>query len=265
MFLFLFFLIIFLNILWTVSVAYRISGTNTKLIAVSNSIEKIINLCSRLITTLQVVLLVALIEKKLFETSTDEFLYYFRALIFAATIGVIIGMFLIPSAHRAISKISIKYSVIKDELKLYLWVIKSVPKIFRKGGFAIPSINNLKGLLDFEGIPIKIFVVNIISESFTYIAVYACLYAGIMHPEVRMTSLSMVAVFQGLTALLSNLFVEVKLGLITDETANKKIPQAKFRKIIIFYLLSRLVATILAQFMLISSADLVYFLIKGNQ
>jgi hypothetical protein len=174
-------------------------------------------------------------------------------------------MFLVPSAHRAISKISIKYSVIKDELKLYLWVIKSVPKIFRKGGFVIPSINNIKGLLNFEGIPIKIFLVNIVSESFTYIAVYACLFAGIMHPEVRMTSLSMVAVFQGLTALLSNLFVEIKLGLITDETASKKIPQAKFRKIIIFYLLSRLVATILAQFMLISAADLVYFLIKGNQ
>lgn len=265
MLLLLFFLIIFLNILLTITVAYRISGTNTRLLSVSSSIEKVMNLCSRLIITIQFVLLVSFIEKNSSIVSSRDILYYFRILIFATTIGVTLGMLLIPSAHRAISKISVKYSVIKDEFKLYIWVIKSIPKIFRKGGFVIPSSNNLKGLFHFKGIPVKIFVINIFSESFTYIAVYACLYAGIKHPEIKMTSLSMVAFFQGITALFSNLFVEVKLGLITDETANKKISQGVFRKTIILYLLSRLIATILAQFILVSSAHFVYFLIKGYQ
>lgn len=259
----LFFITVTLNILLTISVSYRMSGIITKLISVSNSIEKILNLFSRSLTTILFVLLVAFIEKKLVIGTKYDFLFYFRVLIFANTVGVIIGMFLIPIAIKVISKISVRYSIIRDEFKIYVWVLKSIPKVFRKEELNFPSFNNLIEFFVLKGdIPVKILLINTISQSFSYLSIYSCLYVAIRHPEIRMTALSMSAVFQGITAILSNLFVEIKLGLIADETSKNHISHITFNKIIIFYLLTRLIATILAQFMLISCADILYILIK---
>ena len=97
------------------------------------------------------------------EMSSTEIEDYISVIIgtdFANTVGVIIGMFLIPIAIKVINKISVRYSIIRDEFKIYVWVLKSIPKVFRKWELIFPSLNNLKEFFVLkEKIPVKILLI----------------------------------------------------------------------------------------------------------
>lgn len=103
-------------------------------------------------------------------------------------------------------------------------------------------------------IPWRVVALNVVAMAVWTVGVFAALYAGHLHPELRATSSQLSSVINGGATILMFVFIDPYLSMLTDEVAEGKVDDAYFRRSVVWLTGSRLAGTVLAQVLLVPAA-----------
>jgi uncharacterized protein (DUF2062 family) len=117
--------------------------------------------------------------------------------------------------------------------------------------------NNFIRLYDYKKQPYNVLIITVLVYSFASNNVLACLYAGVLNPEYRLTAVSLNGISVAIGTLGILLFIEPYNATITDKVIEGKTTKAYFRKYLSFLILARFIGTLLAQFTFIQLAKLI--------
>ena len=188
------------------------------------------------------------IHQGIFEANAD-----FRLIIFAASLATLAAAFLFPTFQEIMTKGVNSFSRIKSIPKLFVLAFKLNGRKAIKKAVRMPKIIDLRLLLKWREMSIKIFIYNVIIIAIITVGVLASLNAGYLNPELRTTCSTLSASVNGIATILLIIFVDPYLSLLTDEVIEQKFDMLQFRTIIAFMLFSRFLGTLLAQFLLVVS------------
>ena len=103
-------------------------------------------------------------------------------------------------------------------------------------------------------IPWKMILLNTVAMAIWTVGVFSALYASYLRPELRMTSSQLSAIINGVATILMFMFIDPYLSMLTDELVEGKVSDPYFRRSIVWLTGSRIVGTVMAQFLLIPAA-----------
>lgn len=229
----------------TESLAYslRLAGFRTKQIAVALSFVTSTLLVSRLSNMFQAPFIGFLVDSTVLLDSgqaVSQLQMSFRIIIFAASVGVVVGMFLTPTI----------LILFKRAIELFKEG-KSIPGIFLKSlnpktiikilhCFKLPSVRMFLQL-KFRALPKAFLVANIIVGAIHCIGVLSAMLAGAMMPEFRSTAIQLSGIVNGIATISLTLFVDPPGARITDDVLQGRRPEADLRSVVFFMQLSKLI------------------------
>lgn len=250
-----------IHLIGTLSYSARIAGVRMGKIAISFSLFNLLVLFSRLSNSLQAPLLSKRIENNILNGIHSIPTIDFQLILLSASIATIIGGFLIPTFQRLFSKAIENFSIKRSIPRLLIHSFSKAGIIQFKQSIAIPASGNLsvsklpKGLM-------SVLSINIIGTAIWTVAVLSSLYAGYLVPDLRVTAANLSAIVNGVATLVMFVVVDPFLSLLTDDAVSGKIPEVVFRKSVVWFVGSRLLGTIIAQFLLIPAASLIAFVAR---
>ena len=251
------FLTFVIHLIGTLAYSVRIAGVRTRRIAVSFALFSILVLVSRTSNSFLGPFLAKRVETNLDGAAQGALLADFRWLLVAASLATLAGAFLIPTFQRVFSR-----------AVLHFQVHRSVPRLilhgFFKGGLSyvkdvasVPAVANVKDIGSGHGVSLRITVLNVAATALWTVGVFASLYAGVLDPEVRVTSSTLSSIINGGATILMAIFIDPHMSGMTDDVVEGKVSEAQFRKAIVWLVGSRLAGTMLAQALLLPSAGLI--------
>ena len=243
----------------TVIYSVRIVGLRTRKFSVAYIFFNFFNILARIATSLQAPLLAKYVEKKIISGEHQSLAVFFIIILFAA-LGAFVGGFSIPSFQRfgglAIDSFYYRKSVIKVLLRVFS------KNFFKKvkGSITKPAAENYTRLFNWHGIPTQMMFINIIVNAFSTISVLCCLYAGYLHPELRSTTTAFTGFTTGMALVLSLLFVDPQIALLSDEVFAGNNTEAQFRRYITVVVFTKFMGTLVSLFLLIPMAYVIVWL-----
>lgn len=251
------FLTFVIHLIGTLAYSVRIAGVRTRRIAVSFALFSILVLVSRTSNSFLGPFLAKRVETNLDGAAQGALLADFRWLLVAASLATLAGAFLIPTFQRVFSR-----------AVLHFQVHRSVPRLilhgFFKGGLSyvkdvasVPAAANVKDIGAGHGVSLRITVLNVAATALWTVGVFASLYAGVLDPEVRVTSSTLSSIINGGATILMAIFIDPHMSGMTDDVVEDKVSEAQFRKAIVWLVGSRLAGTMLAQALLVPSAAMI--------
>lgn len=240
-----------IHLISTLSYSVRIVGIRTRKIAISFALFNIMILISRTSNSFQAPLLAKWIENNI-KLGIDPGTFEIRMILIATTIATILGGLLIPTFQRILTNSVNNFSLHKSVPRLLLHgFTKTGIKQFRQE-LKMPDKNNFKVSMSLiNDFPIKIFIYNIIAVAILTVGVLSSLYAGILEPDLRTTSSTLSSAVNGLATILMFVFIDPYLSALTDDVIDGKFSETNFRKIVRIMIMSRIIGTIMAQFLLV--------------
>ncbi|CAH0997995.1 Lipid II flippase Amj [Emticicia aquatica] len=246
----------------TIAYAVRIVGIRTGKNAISWAMFNIISLFARVATTFQAPLLAKTIENNIHLGKVND-VSDFRIIIFAATLATCVGAFAIPTAHRFLQK-GVESLYHHQSMTKVIWKIFRLKTFFHFWkSLTWPKLSNLSFFLKYRDIPLKIMFLQAIVNAVLTVSVLSCLYAGYLNPSLRSTTASMTGVANSVAVILSLVFLDPNMAILTDRVLAGKKTQAYFRKYFVFVVFSRLIGTILGQLLLIPIAHFVIYIAEN--
>lgn len=240
-----------IHLISTLSYSVRIVGIRTRKIAISFALFNIMVLISRTSNSFQAPLLAKWIENNI-KLDINPGTFEIRLILFASTLATIIGALLIPTFQRVLSNSVENFSLHKSVPKLILHGFTKTGILQFRSELKLPDKRNFsvdKSL--WTDFPIKIFIYNVIAVAILTVGVLSSLYAGFIEPDLRTTSSTLSAVVNGLATVLMFVFIDPYLSGLTDDVIEGKFSEITFRKTIRLMIVSRLIGTVAAQFLLV--------------
>lgn len=249
-----------IHLISTLSYSVRIVGTRTKKIAVSFALFNIMVLVSRTSNSFQAPLLAKWIENNI-NAGINPGTFEIRLILAATSFATIVGAFMIPTFQRLLSKAVLNFSVHKSIPKLILhsFTKTGIKQITQE--LKLPNKENFQVQSTFK-FPMKIFIFNMLAVAILSVGVLASLYAGFITPELRTTSSTLSSIVNGFATILLFVVIDPYLSILTDEVVENKYSQANFRKLIKYMVFSRLLGTVLAQFLFVPFSNFIAFVAK---
>ncbi|MFI5149446.1 MAG: lipid II flippase family protein [Bacteroidia bacterium] len=246
-----------IHLILTSAHAVPLTAVRTKRITTSFALFNLVLLVSRTAVSLQSPLLAKWIERHM-RLGLNVDTGVFRLIILMSTLGTLVGAFLIPSFQRLLAKAVMKFHIKKSISKLiYFGLTKSSFEQWR-AQISLPGSDNFKvssyAMNDF---PYKIFFLSMIMNALIATGILSSLYAGFIDPSVRATSSTLVAVVNGGAVIIFMIFIDPYISLLTDGVVNDNVPESTFRKTIRILVVSRVLGTVLAQFLFVPFAYLI--------
>jgi hypothetical protein len=255
-------LTVIISIISTLAYSIRIVGVRTGRIAVSFAVFNIFALISRTANSIQAPLLAKTIESTIKTGNPQSLLYIFRWILFSTTIATIIGALLMPTFVKVFGKAVDSFSLNRSIPKLlFHGFSKSGIEQF-KSSVTIPKKENLAQLRSLKMMPKKVILLNVLAFSISTVGVLASLYAGCLNPELRTTCSTLASVVTGLSTILMVIFIDPFISMLTDDVIKGNCSQLQFNRCITFIVGGLILGTILAQFLLIPSAEVISFTAK---
>lgn len=259
---FILFAVFSINLIFVLSQSYIISAGITSNPATSRSIYEIVRLLIRILYVLHFPLLVSLIETKAIHEAEKSTSFTFSLILYASSLGAVVGLFYFDFSEKIISKLVNEIYQEKNKVKFFKRIFTNLyrlPKlvyayhIYSSVKIKIPSL---------QQIPVKFGLISILSMTFLFVGNYACLYAGILYPDFRMTAMSLTGIINGVATLSAVLFVDIKLSLYVDLVNNKELPIKLLRILVYVYVVSIFIGSLLAQFLLEPGARFIVLILK---
>lgn len=257
-FLLVFILTLLINLITTLSYSVRMVGIRTRRIAISFSLFNILILISRTANMFQSPMLTKTVEEDINSGLTGN-IVPFRWIIFACTLGTILGAFLIPSFQRILSKMVLSFSEIKSVPKVLMKSLSRSGFTHFKESIAIPSWNNITKI-NYKELPMNVFWMNVGSTAIFSIGVLSSVYAGYFTPEFRSTAGQMSGIINGISTILMFIFIDPYMSALTDDVMVGKSSESYFRRHVVFMIFARVVGTSIAQILFIPSAQFIAWL-----
>lgn len=254
-----FFLTFIIHLIGTLAYSVRIAGTRTGRIAISFSLFNILVLVSRLSNSFQAPLLAKRVEEDLLRQDLAGVEGDFRWLLFAAFLATLAGALLIPTFQRLFARAVEHFGVSRSLPKMVLRAVSPAGIARLRQAVVWPARKNVIGVWKGDRMAWHIAGLNAVAMAIWTVGVFASLYAGYLHPDLRSTANSLSSVVNGLATILMFIVIDPYLSILTDDVAARRIGEAYFRRSIVWFVGSRLAGTLLAQILLVPAAGLIVF------
>lgn len=247
-------LTIVIHLIDTLAYSVRLNSVKNGNFALSTSLFNLIVLVSRTANTLQGPLIGTVIDNsiKIRYNPINELRY----VIFASTVGTILGIILIPTFLRVFSK-----SVLKLEetgsipsLVIHSLSLANIKRI--KNGAVRPTKSMVKGLR-YKNIPKKLLLINAVITGIYTIGVLAAFYASIYIPDKRLAVSASSGMINGIASILLTLFIDPMAAIITDEAYRGKREYGDVKTLVVMLIGTKLLGTLLGQLLLIPGAKFI--------
>jgi len=246
-----------IHLIGTLAYSARIAGTRTGQIAISFALFNIMILISRTSNSFQGPLLGKRIEEGIAYGTATHLESDFRLIILAASVATIVGIAIMPSFQRLFTKAVKRFKAYRSMPKLLMRGFTPTGLAHIRNSIALPTIENVSSIMKNDRIPIKFIFFNILATAIWTVGVLASLYAGYLEPELRVTSSQLSSIINGVATILMFVFIDPYVAMMTDDVSKGEKTQAYFRRSVILLLVSRLIGTVLAQFLLLPAALLI--------
>ena len=247
-----------IHLISTYSLAIRIVGLRTGKWSMSYALFNILALITRLSTTFQAPLLAKTIEVNILNHQTSD-TSDFRLILWASSLAMIAGGLTIPIFQRLLAVAVERYYTHQSFLRLFI----SIFNLKRLRGLGqhivLPHKNNWNAFRK-PIVPIRVILLNLLSQAILTVGVLSTLYAGYLNPDLRSTSASMSGFINGFAAIMMAIVVDPSIALLSDEVSNKNISPVYFRQYMIVLTVVRIAGTLLSQVLLVPLAYLVVWM-----
>ncbi|MGG7057334.1 lipid II flippase Amj family protein [Clostridium nigeriense] len=244
-----------ISIIGTLAYSTRLVGVRTGKIAVTFAVFNVLMLVSRTAVTFQSPLLTKFVESN---ASSDDLVRIFNLIIIITGIASIVGAFLIPTFQKMFSKAVNHFSIERSIPKLIIHSFSKTGIRYMKDSIAIPVKDSITSI-NFSNLPKKILFYNFISVAIITAGAFAPIYAGSISPELRATCLSLSPIINGTATILTSIFIDPHLSIMTDDVVDGKCSEEDFRGCIIGMVGSKVIGTFAALLIFIPAAYLIAF------
>jgi hypothetical protein len=254
-----------IHLINTLNYSVRLAGVRTKRLAIAFSLFNVIFLISSTANTVQAPLLAKISDKLFAGVERGSYLYSqnlvslswdIRLVLACATIGTVVGTFLIPSFVRIMSK-GIFLFERTGSIPLLLGLLFSPGKLRKVlAGIYLPKsvvVNQVKR----QEIPKKLLALNVLIVGVFTTGVLSALYAGSLVPEFGKTAAMLSSLVNGGAQILLATIVDPTVANITDQSIRGARSEEDVKSMVMYLAFSRIAGTILAQLIFIPAAQLI--------
>lgn len=250
----LFILTALINVVDTLSYSVRLSSVRSGNFALSLSLFNLIVLLSRTANTLQGPLLGGLMDYSI--KSGYNPILEVRQVIFATTLGTLLGIFFIPTFLKFFSK-AIKRLEITGSIPDLVVQSLNIGNIRRMAKNTVKPSKRMISGLGFSNIPKKLLLLNMLITGIYTIGVLSAYYATIFIPENRLAASASSGIINGVASVLLTIFIDPKAALITDEVYRGKREYKDVKALVVMLIVTKLLGTILGQVLIIPAAKII--------
>lgn len=240
----------------TLAYSTRLVGIRTGKIAIAFAVFNVLIIVSRTAGSLQAPLLTKFSETS---STSSELINIFNSIIIVSGIASVVGALLMPTFQGAFSKAVNRFSIERSLPKLIIHSFSKTGIRYMKECIAIPvkeSITSIK----IKNLPRRILFLNFISVAVITAGTFAPIYAASLIPSLSRTALSLSPVVNGVATILTTIFIDPYLSIMTDDVIEGKCSEEDFRGCIIGMVGTKIVGTFFALLILIPSSYLIVFI-----
>lgn len=249
-------LVAFINMVDTLAFGARLAGVRTRSPSLAMSLFNIVALSSRTANLIQLPLVASIVDTGLQGAGQGgSLILVFRSILLANTLGVLLGILVLPLSVRAFT-----WGIVKMErthsLPLVLINFLKPGNIRKAVRVPLSGWRHLK-ILEWTSLPRTFIITNPVLMAIYSVGVLAAIYAGYLLPEYRLTASQMSGIINGVATILLVVIVDPVSALILDETLRGKRSEAQLKSAIGFLAAGRLVGSLLAQLLLVPAAQVI--------
>lgn len=245
-----------INLIGALAYAARIAGVRTGRIAMSFALFNVLVLVSRLSNSFLAPLVAKRVENGLALASGSGLEGDFRLLLLAASLGVLVGLLLVPTAQRLFARAIVSVGPRTSLARTLLRGISPGGLRVLRHSIKAPKVESI-GKERPKELTWGILAGNAVAQSLLVVGVFASLYAGHLDPEYRVTASQLSAVVNGFATILLFLVIDPHLSVLTDDVVDGTLSEPAFRRTIAWISVSRLVGTLLAQALFLPAAHVI--------
>ena len=248
-------LVAFINTVDTLAYGARLAGVRTRSPSLAMSLFNIVALASRTANLIQLPLVASIVDKYLQAGEGGSLLWTFRIILFSNSLGVLIGILLIPPAVRMFT-----WGIVKMEetqsVPVVIFGFLRPENIKKAAHLPLPGFRHLK-FLQWQNLPRTFILTNPILVAIYSVGVLAAIYAGYLVPEYRLTASQLSGIINGAATILLVTVVDPVSALILDDTLKGKKSEGELKAAIGFLAAGRFAGTLIAQALLLPAAHFI--------
>lgn len=250
-----------IHIIGTLGFSVRIAAVRTRKIALAFALFNVLALVSRTCNTFQTPFLAKRVEENL--GGRADLLADFRWIILCATLGTLLGAFLIPTFQRVFARAVVHFQKHRSLPRLVFrgFSLQNLPDVV-KTSVKLPALKNIRGFERPGRFEIKMLALNVLAVALLTVGMFSALYAGVLNPEYRLTASSLSAVINGVATVLMFVLIDPHLSLLTDDVMEGTVSESSFRRVVIYLVAARVAGTVLAQALFVPGAAAIASLSK---
>jgi hypothetical protein len=199
-------------------------------------------------------LLAKRVEQKLATGANGAAITDFRWLLVSATLASIVGAFFIPTFQRLFARYVEAFARYRSVPRIFARLFSPSASAQFWKSIRVPTWRNITNAYQDKHIPWTVILLNTVAMAIWTVGVFSALYAAYLRPELRVTSSQLSAIINGVATILLFMFIDPYLSMLTDELVEGKVDDPYFRRSIVWLTGSRIVGTVMAQFLLIPAA-----------
>ncbi|WAH36063.1 lipid II flippase Amj family protein [Alicyclobacillus dauci] len=248
-----------LHFIDTLAYSIRLNAVKNGQFALSTSLFNTISLVTRVSSTLFLPAIGALVDHSI-QYHIDP-IWQLRQILFGATIGACVGAVFIPTFLRIFGKAVNRLEIVGSVPALMLQAL-SIANIRRiRNSTTVPRRTLLAGLR-FRQIPKRLLLVNIMITAVYTVGVLASNYSALLNPQHRLEVAQSSGFINSVGTILLTMLVDPKSASITDQALRGTRPYGDVKALVTLLVLTKILGTILAQFIFTPSAHLIAWIYR---
>lgn len=248
-------LVAFINMVDTLAYGARLAGARTRSPSLAMSLFNIVALSSRTANLIQLPLVASIVDIYLQSGKGNTLLDTFRLILFSNSLGVLMGIILLPFSVKAFT-----WGIIKMEQTHSIPVV-AISLIKRKNLKKVKHIPITRwrhiNILKLNNLPRAFILSNPVLTAFYSVGVLAAIYAGFLIPEYRLTASQLSGLINGVATIFLVTIVDPVSAMILDDTLKGKRSESELKSAIGFLAVGKFFGTLLAQLLLVPAAHII--------
>ena len=244
-----------IHLIDTLSYSVRLNSVKSGQFALSFSLFNLFVLVSRTANTFQAPLIGGIIGASI-SRGIDP-LNDLRKVIFAATIGTLVGILLIPTFLK-VFEIAVRRLETTGSVPSLVVEALQVNNIKRMVKSATRPSKTMLLRLRYREIPKRLLIINALVTGIYTIGVLAANYSALLVTEQhRLAAAGSSGLINGLATILLTLFIDPKSAIITDQALRGNRPYGDVKALVVLLITTKLLGTLLGQVLFLPAAKVI--------
>lgn len=185
-----------------------------------------------------------------------------RIVIFASTIGTMLGIILIPTFLR-IFEVAVKRLELRGSVPSLVVEALQINNIKRIVSSATRPSKTMLEKIRFREIPKRLLILNAVVTGIYTVGILAANYAAFLVPEqARLAAVASSGMINGTASIILTLFIDPKSAIITDQALRGKRPYGDVKALVVLLISTKLIGTLLGQALFLPAAEVIAYFYK---